>query len=59
MSGRIVLIGGLVIMVLALSADLIGLGGPGDLLFGPHQILGAVVGLFLGFVGFFMKRTLR
>jgi len=54
-----VVIAGLMILVLALSADLIGLGGPGDLLFGPHQILGGATGLFVSIVGLLMKRALR
>jgi len=45
---------GLIVLVVSLFADLLGIGGyPG---FGAKQIVGALVGLGLCFVGFFLHR---
>ncbi len=52
--GIILLVGGLVLAILALSADAIGLGGrPG---IGLYQILAALVGVVVAVVGYFVFR---
>ncbi len=52
--GVILLVLGIIVLILSLSADLIGAGAaPG---FGYRQIIGAVVGIIAAIVGLFMMR---
>jgi hypothetical protein len=47
-AGIVLLVLGIVMLILFLTADLIGIGSPG---FGYQQIIGAVVGAIAGVVG--------
>ena len=50
--GIALLVIGIVVLILSLAADMIGIGGaPG---FGTKQILGAVAGVVVAAVGFFL-----
>jgi hypothetical protein len=48
------LVAGIVILVLSLAADLAGLGGS-NVVFGPRQIIGTVVGAIVTVVGLILR----
>ncbi|MBW8003239.1 MAG: hypothetical protein FVQ80_14670 [Planctomycetes bacterium] len=50
--GIILLVGGIIILILSLSADLIGIGRGPD--FGFQQIAGTIVGSIIAVIGFFL-----
>jgi hypothetical protein len=54
-AGIVLLVVGVVVLVLALAADMIGIGGSAG--FGPYQIAGAVVGAIAAVAGLVL--TLR
>ena len=52
--GTVLLVAGVILLIVALGADVIGLGG--DARFGVRQILGTVVGIILIGAGFVYYR---
>jgi hypothetical protein len=50
----VLIVAGIVILVLSLAADLLGLGG-GNVVFGPQQIIGTVVGAIVTVVGLILR----
>jgi hypothetical protein len=50
----VLIVAGIVILVLSLAADLVGLGGS-NVVFGPQQIIGAVVGAIVTVVGLVLR----
>jgi hypothetical protein len=53
-AGIVLLVVGIIILALSLLADPIGIGGSSG--FGYYQIVGAVVGIIVAVVGFFLMR---
>lgn len=52
--GTVLLVAGVILLLAALAADVIGLGEAPDA-FGTRQIAGAVVGVVAAAVGFFLR----
>jgi hypothetical protein len=53
-ASTVLLVAGIVILVLSLAADLVGVGGS-NVVFGPYQIVGAVVGAIVTVVGLILR----
>ena len=52
--GIVLLVVGIVILVLSLAADPLGIGG-GNVVFGPRQIAGTIVGVVVAVVGLVLR----